>query len=106
LRAFLDSREILPWAFRWSLLQGMSGGMEYAHGLRPPLVHSDLKSPNVLLCVLNGVLVAKIADLGIASFASMNAVTMVDNPLWAAPEMIKHAICSPSVDIYSFEIIM
>jgi Leucine-rich repeat (LRR) protein len=106
LRAFLDSHAILPWPIRCSLLLDMAGGMEYAHSLHPPLVHSDLKSPNVLLSLLNGVLVAKIADLGLATFTSMNAVTMVDNPLWAAPEMIKHAMCSPSVDIYSFGIIM
>jgi Leucine-rich repeat (LRR) protein len=106
LRGFLDSHTILPWPIRCSLLLDMAGGMEYAHSLHPPLVHSDLKSPNVLLSLLNGVLVAKIADLGLASFTSMNAVTMVDNPLWAAPEMIKHAVCSPSVDIYSFGIIM
>jgi serine/threonine protein kinase/Leucine-rich repeat (LRR) protein len=105
LHAFLDDHRSLPWRVRHSLLMDIASGMEYAHGRRPPLVHSDLKSPNILLCNQEGVLVAKIADLGLASFSSLNTVALVDNPLWSAPEMIQHEFCAPSVDVYSFAII-
>ncbi len=107
LRAFLErhGNGPIPWHVRHSLLMDIASGMEYAHGQRPPLVHSDLKSPNILLCAQDGALVAKIADLGMASFSSLNTVAAVDNPLWSAPEMIQHTMCAPSVDVYSFAII-
>lgn len=83
LRLFLDKRgaEEFPWHVRHSLLMDIASGMNYAHGQRPPLVHSDLKSPNILLCSHNGTLVAKIADLGLASFSSLNTAAAVNNPL-------------------------
>ena len=106
LRNFLDAHLNIPWSLKLSWLFDISGGMEYAHGRRPPLVHSDLKSPNILLCNKDGVVSAKIADLGLATFTSLNAATVVDNPLWSAPEMIQRSIYAPSVDVYSFAIIM
>lgn len=106
LRDMLDCHPVRSWKFCRSLLRDISSAMEYAHSRQPPLVHSDLKSPNVLLCVENGTLLAKIADLGLASFTSLSATAAVDNPLWSAPEMIRHSLCSPSVDVYSFGIIM
>ena len=105
LRAFLDRHTVLPWTVSHSLLMDIASGMEYAHRQRPPLLHSDLKSPNILLSAEQGTLVAKIADLGLASFSSFNTVTLVDNPIWSAPEMIQQDMCAPSVDVYSFAII-
>jgi hypothetical protein len=83
LRQFLEVRngEDIPWHVRHSLMMDIASGMDYAHSQRPPLVHSDLKSPNILLCANKGSLSAKIADLGLASFSSINTAASVDNPL-------------------------
>jgi len=54
---------------------------------RPPLVHRDLKSPNVLLSEEG---VAKIADVGMARAAPPGALITAQpvlTPLWAAPEV-------------------
>jgi Leucine-rich repeat (LRR) protein len=47
LRCFLErhgNHSQLLWHVRHSLLMDIASGMEYAHGQRPPLVHSDLKA--------------------------------------------------------------
>ena len=65
-------------------------GINYLHSRRPPLLHRDLKSPNVLLSEEG---VAKIADVGMVRSQVKELVTAqpVMTPLWAAPE-----VCSPS----------
>lgn len=56
---------------------------------RPPMMHRDLKSPNVLLSEEG---VAKIADVGMVRSQVKDLVTAqpVMTPLWAAPEVGWH----------------
>ncbi len=53
---------------------------------RPPMMHRDLKSPNVLLSEEG---VAKIADVGMVRPQLQELVTAqpIMTPLWAAPEV-------------------
>ena len=87
-------------------------GLNYMHGLNPPVVHRDLATKNILLTV-NGN--AKIADLGVAKvFAAgceMYATHVPGTPVYAAPEtypvmrqfeVIDGAKYGPKVDIFSF----
>jgi serine/threonine protein kinase len=47
--------------------------MAYLHAISPPIIHRDLKSPNVLLHRSKaGELVAKVADFGVAQVLSAN----------------------------------
>lgn len=64
----------------------MALGVNYLHTRRPPLLHRDLKSPNVLLSEEG---VAKIADVGMVRSQVKELVTAqpVMTPLWAAPEV-------------------
>jgi serine/threonine protein kinase len=39
----------LPWHQRLELARGAAAGMQYLHGLKPPRIHRDLKSPNLLI---------------------------------------------------------
>ena len=66
-------------------------GINYLHTRRPPLLHRDLKSPNVLLSEEG---VAKIADVGMVRSQVKDLVTAqpVMTPLWAAPE-VRAASC-------------
>jgi serine/threonine protein kinase len=61
-------------------------GLNYLHSQRPPMMHRDLKSPNVLLSEEG---VAKIADVGMVRTQVKDLVTAqpVMTPLWAAPEV-------------------
>jgi serine/threonine protein kinase len=81
-----------PWlCCRWDRLGkkvalDVALGINYLHSQKPPLLHRDLKSPNVLLSEEG---VAKIADVGMVRTAVKELVTAqpVMTPLWAAPEV-------------------
>jgi hypothetical protein len=112
LRDFLDESPELPWASRLCILIDVCLAMDFAHRLSPPIIHKvrclllscapypiilsrrsgqDLKSPNVFLsCTSRGTLIAKVADLGLASWSYRgdSAVGMPDNPTWVAPEVL------------------
>ena len=42
-------RELFPYQLRLRIMQDAGRGMEYLHGSNPPVLHLDLKSPNLLL---------------------------------------------------------
>eukprot|EP00879_Flechtneria_rotunda_P017662 GHRR01018514.1.p1 GENE.GHRR01018514.1~~GHRR01018514.1.p1 ORF type:complete len:217 (+),score=59.35 GHRR01018514.1:42-692(+) len=72
---------------------------------RPPMMHRDLKSPNVLLSEEG---VAKIADVGMVRSQVKDLVTAqpVMTPLWAAPEVVRHERASIKADIWSYGILI
>jgi serine/threonine protein kinase len=46
-------------------------GLEYLHGLSPPVIHRDIKPANILLSFSAGVCCAKLADFGISQSNSL-----------------------------------
>ncbi|KAJ3104255.1 copper transport protein ctr1 [Phlyctochytrium planicorne] len=98
---------------QWAL--DVSYGIQYLHGRNPPIIHRDLKSPNILMSTVEGRLCAKVSDFGSAmrqlSTASqisskantLNGTTVV----YRAPELngirIKFTTAS---DVYAFGIIL
>ena len=107
LRYFLDSELDVPWPVRVHLLSDVAEGMNYAHSQWPPIIHKDLKSPNVFLTRENGRVIAKVADLGLAEvLPKTSKVQGVDNPIWAAVELIEGGLCTEKVDVWSFAIMM
>ncbi|KAJ8366242.1 hypothetical protein AAFF_G00365050 [Aldrovandia affinis] len=54
-----------PWPLAFRLCHQVALGMNYLHRLSPPLLHLDLKPPNVLL---DDGLCAKLTDFGLARF--------------------------------------
>jgi hypothetical protein len=108
LRHFLDHFCLPPWSLRLKILMDVSRGMSYAHEQFPSIVHRDLKSPNVFLSLnSDGLLRAKVADLGLATVLPKlvkNAV--VENPTWSAPEVCLREPYSQPADVYSFGIVM
>ena len=90
----------LPVDYIMDVLVDISSGMRFLHTAVPPIVHRDLKSPNILLCRIasdektkNGTTksseTAKVADFGL-SMRTRSSVTerVVDNPIWLAPELL------------------
>ncbi len=41
--------EQIPWALRWRIALDVAKGMNYLHSFQPPIVHRDLRSPNVFV---------------------------------------------------------
>ena len=78
-------------------------GMNYLHGFRPPILHRDLKSMNVLLdrnCTV------KLADFGNTRTFQTQMTKQKGTFQWMAPEVIKGSTYSESSDVFSFGIIM
>lgn len=86
------------------VMLGIASGLHHLHSRRPPIVHRDIKSPNIL--VMGGL--AKIADVGIAN--TMAATDMTAQRgftiAWAAPEVILRKRATEKIDIWSLGIIL
>jgi hypothetical protein len=94
----------LTWILRLRILLDVANGMNYLHSLTPPVIHCDLRSPNVLIVSLNyRDNVALVADFGLAQFSVGRFLTGRKlNPAWSAPEVLNGMDLSPKADVYSF----
>ena len=83
-----------------SIAIGLCEALAYLHGLRPPVVHLDVKPSNVMLDPAVGV---RLIDFGIARLlgAGSGAVARLGTPGFAAPEQAAGAPCGPEADVYA-----
>eukprot|EP00698_Gefionella_okellyi_P014722 TRINITY_DN4091_c0_g1_i1.p1 TRINITY_DN4091_c0_g1~~TRINITY_DN4091_c0_g1_i1.p1 ORF type:complete len:1166 (+),score=236.56 TRINITY_DN4091_c0_g1_i1:511-3498(+) len=86
------------------LIIGIAKGMNYLHQQRPPIIHRDLKTPNVLVDVNWE---AKIADFGLAKIKQATfAQTMCGSPPWMAPEVVSGGGYGEAADTYSWGVML
>lgn len=78
-------------------------GMSYLHTLNPPLIHRDIKSPNLLI---DEDWTAKIADFGLSRYLDDRTRSRAGSPLWVAPEILQNQGFNRASDVYSFAIVM
>lgn len=69
----------IPFYMKLSFLHDVSLGIRYLHSFKPPIVHRDLSSNNVLI---TKACVAKVGDLGVAKIVD---ISCVNNKLTRAP---------------------
>jgi len=90
-------------------------GMQFMHGLNPPIIHRDLKSPNILMTTRGEkgeklkLPIPKIADFGLSrgmQWTSSMDDKAVDNPVWLAPEVMMKKPYNEKADVYSFGVIL
>ncbi|UYV76627.1 LIMK1, partial [Cordylochernes scorpioides] len=118
LRDLLNASGALPWAQRISFARDIAAGMAYLHSMN--IIHRDLNSHNCLVRKDRSVVVA---DFGLARilpdlsqrprkrcstkrFERKKRYTVVGNPYWMAPEMMKGKKYDEKVDIFSFGIVL
>ena len=116
LRACLDklTSEVLSPTVAVEIALDVARGMAYLHSRSPPIIHRDLKSANVLLCLEGGEhgsrLVAKIGDFGLAkTMATSGLSTSVGTARWMAPEVLSDLTgerYTEKADVFSFGIIL
>ena len=84
----------------------VSSGMHYLHSRDPPILHLDLKSPNILVDEKWRV---KIADFGMSRerFSTLASARSEfhGTPEWMAPEMLRAEPYDERADIYSFGVV-
>ncbi|CAG2166060.1 unnamed protein product [Oppiella nova] len=80
-------------------------GVAYLHSMQPkPVVHRNLKSPNLLL--FNGNTELKICNFGTACEVSQYMENCIGTARWMAPEVFRGTTYNEKCDVYSWGIIL
>ncbi|RLN32821.1 receptor-like protein kinase HSL1 [Panicum miliaceum] len=100
-------RSILDWPMRYKIAISAAEGLSYLHhDCKPPIVHRDVKSNNILLDAEYG---AKVADFGVAKTIGDGPATMsiiAGSCGYIAPEYAYTLHVTEKSDIYSFGVVM
>eukprot|EP00249_Psilotum_nudum_P023813 c28991_g1_i1 orf=309-3122(-) len=80
-------------------------GMNYLHQRSPPIVHRDLKSPNLLV---DSTWVVKVCDFGLSRFKANKFLSQsaAGTHEWMAPEVLRDEPSNEKCDVYSFGVIL
>ncbi|KAL1210639.1 putative LRR receptor-like serine/threonine-protein kinase [Cardamine amara subsp. amara] len=111
LQDYLSSEkaEDLSWEKRLHIAIDSAQGLEYLHdGCRPPIVHRDVKTANILL---NNNLEAKIADFGLSKVLPEDDLTHVVTSVmgtlgYVDPEYYRTFVLNEKSDVYSFGVVL
>ena len=90
LRKPLQTLETFSPRFRLIMAREIALGMQSLHNQVPPIIHRDLRSPNIFICSKNekDSIHLKVADFGLARFVTPNVSGTLDTWRWLAPEVI------------------
>ncbi|XP_027363896.1 serine/threonine-protein kinase CTR1-like [Abrus precatorius] len=91
---------------RLSMAFDVANGMNYLHQRRPPIVHRDLKSPNLLV---DDSYTVKVGDFGLSRTKAntfLSSKTAAGTPEWMAPEVIRGEPSNEKCDVFSFGVIL
>lgn len=110
LTSCIQKHGVLPRQICYSILLDIAQGLLYLHDRTSPLIHRDLSSNNILL---SPVLMAKIADLGVARIVNMSPLqvsALTQNPgtlIYMPPEvMVDNPHYNTGIDVFSYGILM
>ncbi|XP_039039786.1 serine/threonine-protein kinase CTR1-like isoform X2 [Hibiscus syriacus] len=99
-------REALDERRRLSMACDVAKGMNYLHRHNPPIVHRDLKSPNLLV---DKKYTVKVCDFGLSRLKAntfLSSKSAAGTPEWMAPEVLRDEPSNEKSDVYSFGVIL
>ncbi|KDP45024.1 hypothetical protein JCGZ_01524 [Jatropha curcas] len=91
---------------RLNMAYDVAKGMNYLHQLKPPIVHRDLKSLNLLV---DSRYTVKVCDFGLSRSKAntyLSSKTAAGTPEWMAPEVLRNESSNEKSDVYSFGVIL
>ncbi|KAH9297612.1 hypothetical protein KI387_029294 [Taxus chinensis] len=100
------SRELLDERRRLRMALDVAKGINYLHRINPPIVHRDLKSPNLLV---DKTWKVKVCDFGLSRFKAntfISSKSAAGTPEWMAPEVLRDEPSNEKSDVYSFGVIL
>ncbi|KAK6130532.1 hypothetical protein DH2020_035713 [Rehmannia glutinosa] len=98
--------EMLDQRRRLRMALDVAKGINYLHRLTPPIVHWDLKSPNLLV---DKNWTVKVCDFGLSRFKAntfISSKSVAGTPEWMAPEFLRGEPSNEKSDVYSFGVIL
>ncbi|XP_057862715.1 putative leucine-rich repeat receptor-like protein kinase At2g19210 [Cryptomeria japonica] len=104
-----SSKRCLNWEKRLDIALNAAQGLEYLHsGCKPPIIHRDIKTANILLSER---LEAKIADFGLSKDGPTSEVTHVSTNVkgtfgYVDPQYTNTGNLTEKSDVYSFGIVI
>ncbi|KAL2481288.1 Serine/threonine-protein kinase CTR1 [Abeliophyllum distichum] len=101
-----DAREVLDERRRLCMAYDVAKGMNYLHKHNPPIVHRDLKSPNLLV---DRKYTVKVCDFGLSRLKAntfLSSKSAAGTPEWMAPEVLRDEPSNEKSDVYSFGVIL
>lgn len=118
LHDILHDRKIsIEWPRVLDMMADTAKGMTYLHKCRPPVIHRDLKSHNLLVDEYWNV---KVCDFGLSTVlrdsdgedtsrdmnVSDGTAKFIGTPYWTAPEVLTNLNYTLKADVYSFGIVL
>ncbi|TKY62038.1 Serine/threonine-protein kinase CTR1 [Spatholobus suberectus] len=100
------AKEMLDERRRLSMAYDVAKGMNYLHKRNPPIVHRDLKSPNLLV---DKKYTVKVCDFGLSRLKAntfLSSKSAAGTPEWMAPEVLRDEPSNEKSDVYSFGVIL
>ncbi|CAK9320144.1 unnamed protein product [Citrullus colocynthis] len=100
------AREVLDEKRRLNMAYDVAKGMNYLHKRNPPIVHRDLKSPNLLV---DKKYTVKVCDFGLSRLKAhtfLSSKSAAGTPEWMAPEVLRDEPSNEKSDVYSFGVIL
>ncbi|XP_039071901.1 serine/threonine-protein kinase CTR1-like isoform X2 [Hibiscus syriacus] len=101
-----DAWMVLNERVRLNMSLDVARGMNYLHQLKPPIVHRDLKSPNLLV---DSNYTVKVCDFGLSRSKEntfLSSKTAAGTPEWMAPEVLCDENSNEKSDVYSFGVVL
>jgi len=98
-----DKNVKLDWKKRMSMALDTAKAMSYLHCSKPPILHKNLTSTNVMV---DKDFVAKVSDYGLGHLRKSTLNTHAHQPFWTAPEVFHKNKHSAASDVYGFGIIL
>ncbi|KAL7722919.1 Serine-threonine protein kinase [Entamoeba marina] len=108
---YIANTATIPWKDRISIALNIAKGMVFLNSQQNPIIHRDLKSPNVILKVDSEKNITQVAVTDFGQSVPISVLNYknshcVECPFWLAPEAIITQNYEIESDIYSFGMIL